>query len=260
LRARNSSDEIYFEAWVAQLGTRERVDYIAPISCSMVTDLATGVRLENTCTLEQMGGLAITVVDFLRDLQQSDVALSLDPEKSDGFGDGVCTTAEVVVGGVGGLVTTLLIYYPSLIESFLVGVLGGPMIVSTAGLTIGVMVFALSAVGTAWAVDAACDALGVGEPGNQLGLCVFNCADNDDSCVTDCVVGASTDEGLAAGHSECVESCTEDSACPTACDTAFGEDGKIRQTLLMQCVIGCGQREEACAQVCLDAVNLAIPE
>ena len=142
-----------------------------------------------------------------------------------------------------------------------VAMLGGGVTISAAGVGLGALVFGLSTLGTAWAVDKTCDALGVGEAelSTTLAQCVSDCDEDDETCLGSCVSTAATDDGVLTGESECVATCDDASDCSTQCANAYSVDGNLAQTLLMQCVLGCGDRDESCANACVDATNATQP-
>jgi hypothetical protein len=259
LRALDAEGEVYFEAWVERKGRILRVDYLAPLECAISVDSFTGHQIENTCSLEDVATLGITALDFVADLQTSNLAIQMTEQKADGLAEGVCTTAQVVVGGVGGLITTMVLLHEQIFYFFIAGALGAPVGISAAGIGLGAAVFALGTIGAAWGVGKVCDLIGVGELEAQLARCVEDCDSDSSECTTDCVVTASSDEGVSAGLEECNTSCDEASDCLGNCDEAFASDTNLRQTLLSQCVMGCGERGQDCAQFCIDAVNIAIP-
>jgi len=259
LRALDSTGDVYFEAWIEQKDRVLRVDYLAPLECTISVDSFSGYQVENTCSLEDVATLGITVIDFVNDLQTSSLALQMVEQKSDGFSEGLCTTAQVVAGGAGGLITTIVLFHEQIFYIFGASILGGPVGISAAGIGLGAAVFALGTIGTAWGVGKVCDWMGVGELENQLARCVEDCDSDSPECNTGCVVTASSEEGVAAGLEECKVSCEEANDCLSNCDEAFASDTNLRQTLLAQCVMGCGDHGQDCAQSCIDSVELAIP-
>ncbi len=259
LRALDGAGDVYFEAWVERQGRILRVDYLAPEACVISLDSISGHQIENSCSLEQVGILGITTLDFVRDLDSSNLALQMVEQKADGIGENVCTTAQVVLGGVGGLITTMAIFHESIFYLFGASILGGPVGISAAGIGLGALVFALGAVGTAWGVGEICDLIGVGEHDLQLARCVDGCDLDSEECASGCMAAAASEEGVVAGLEECNTNCDQEADCLDNCTGAFGSDTNLRQTLLAQCVMGCGGRGQACAQVCVDALNNVFP-
>ncbi len=259
MRALDRTGAVYLDAWVSNDGPTTMVDYLAPVDCSVTINQTLGVLLHTTCTFDQISVLSVTAVDFVRDLKESALMDAARGPKSDGLGRGVCAAAEIVVGGLGGVISTLVVFHEALIGGFVAGMFGVPVGFSVAGLGAGAAVFALGALGTAWAVDRTCRFLGLEGDLPTLAACVDDCDSDDELCSTDCVTAAASETGIAIGLEECAADCDETASCTQTCDDAYTTANSLRQTLLMQCVMGCGENNQDCARNCVGAVALVLP-
>ena len=151
LQALDGMERVYLEAWIQEDESRVRVDYVLPVHCSMITDRQLGIIIENTCSFDESRALGVSALDFITDLQSSGQGFQAALGKADGFSDSACVTARVVVGGLAGLLTTVVIFHESIIAGTVIGLFTGAVGLTVTGAALGAAVFAVSAVGTAWA-------------------------------------------------------------------------------------------------------------
>jgi len=254
LQALDGMERVYLEAWIQEDESRVRVDYVLPVHCSMITDRQLGIIIENTCSFDESRALGVSALDFITDLQSSGQGFQAALGKADGFSDSACVTARVVVGGLAGLLTTVVIFHESIIAGTVIGLFTGAVGLTVTGAALGAAVFAVSAVGTAWAVDKACTKFLQDAPASLTG-CVAGC--DEEGCIEACVAFARSAEGIAEGRAECLDECVPDDADGVAeCAGAYGDPDILRQTLLVQCAMGCDPTDQECSQGCVVALSL----